>query len=322
MPARFASYSVAAALLIRRSPPSDPAAMPGTLPELFADASAGPVVSIEVFPPKTEAGDDALRETLTELMPYDPAFVSCTYGAGGSTRTRTLDLCEQLGREFNVPMTAHFTCVGSSRAELVDWLREAARRGVANIMALRGDAPDDDGFQIAEDGLGYAAELVELIRSEVDEFGIGVAGYPETHPEACDADSDLSFLKAKCDRGADAIFTQLFYDNDLFYAWRDRCTAAGIEQPIVPGVMPITNYARIQRITKMCGAKFPDSLASKLEAARDDDLAQMEIGCEFAIRQCRDLLDAGVPGIHFYALNKSRACATILDALGLSPAVA
>ena len=296
--------------------------MPGTLPELFAESGTGPVVSIEIFPPKTEAGDDALRQTLDELMPYDPAFVSCTYGAGGSTRTRTLDLCEQLGREYNVPMTAHFTCVGSSRAELVDWLRQAADRGVANIMALRGDAPDDDGFVVAEDGLGYACELVELIRREVDRFGIGVAGYPETHPEATDADSDLSFLKAKVDRGADAIFTQLFYDNALFFAWRDRCDAAGIDVPIVPGVMPITNYDRIQRITKMCGAKFPDDLAGTLEAARDDADAQMKIGVEFATRQCRELLDAGVPGLHFYALNKSTACASILDELGLRPAVA
>ena len=296
--------------------------MPGTLPELFAAPDA-PVISIEIFPPKTEAGDDALVATLDALMPYEPAFVSCTYGAGGSTRNRTLDLCERFGRDYGVPMTAHFTCVGSSRSELVDWLREAKDRGVSNIMALRGDAPQDaDGFTPAADGLAYASELVALIRKEVDAFGIGVAGYPETHPEASDADSDLRFLKAKCDRGADAIFTQLFYDNDLFYAWRDRCKAAGITQPIVPGVMPITNFKRIQRITAMCGAAFPKELADRLEAAQDDDLAQMEIGVDFAVRQCRDLLDHGVPGLHFYALNKSQACATILDALGLSPAVA
>ena len=296
--------------------------MPGTLPELFAASPDSPVVSIEIFPPKSEAGDSALRDTLDALMPYEPAFVSCTYGAGGSTRTRTLDLCEQLGREYDVPMTAHFTCVGSSRAELIDWLREAHRRGVSNIMALRGDAPTDDGFVRAADGLGYASELVTLIRREVNEFGIGVAGYPETHPEASDADADLSYLKAKVDCGADAIFTQLFYDNSLFLSWRDRCEASGIDIPIVPGVMPITNFARIQRITKMCGAVFPADLASQLEAAQDDDLAQMEIGVDFAIRQCRDLLDHGVPGLHFYALNKSAACASILDALGLSPAVA
>ena len=295
----------------------------GHLSELFTQSTQQPVVSIEIFPPKTEAGDASLVQTLDELMPYDPAFVSCTYGAGGTTRTRTLDLCERFAAQYGVPMTAHFTCVGSSRTELREWLQEASVRGVANIMALRGDAPKDaEGFTPADDGLSYASELVEFIRAEVDDFGIGVAGYPETHPEATDADSDLGYLKAKVDCGADAIFTQLFYDNNLFLAWRDRCLAAGIDVPIVPGVMPITNFARIQRITAMCGAAFPAELAAKLEAAQDDDLAQMEIGIDYAVRQCRHLLDEGVPGLHFYALNKSRACASILDALGLSPAMA
>ena len=297
--------------------------MTGTLPDLFAAPLDHPVFSIEIFPPKTEAGDEALVETLDALMPYDPAFVSCTYGAGGSTRSRTLDLCERFGQKYNVPMTAHFTCVGSSQEQLIEWLHEAKQRGVTNIMALRGDAPEDaEWFTPAEDGLSYASELVELIRREVDAFGIGVAGYPEKHPEASDAATDLRYLKAKVDKGADAIFTQLFYENDYFYTWRDQCDEAGIDIPIVPGVMPITNFKRIQRITKMCGAAFPPELASKLEAAQDDDLAQMEIGVEFAVRQCRELLVAGVPGIHFYALNKSQACATILDALGQTPAVA
>ncbi|QDU41577.1 5,10-methylenetetrahydrofolate reductase [Symmachiella dynata] len=273
-------------------------------------------LSIEIFPPKTEAGDAALFENLQRLVDYRPAFVSCTYGAGGSTRTRTIDLCAEIQMRFALPATAHLTCVGATREELHQWLNEARQRGVKNIMALRGDAPAGaETFPHVEGGLRHANELVELIRGELPDQGIGVAGYPEIHPEAPNADEDLVNLRRKVDAGADAVFTQLFFANKHFFEFRRRYEQAGITVPLIPGIMPITNFERIKRITKMCGAAFPETLATKLEAAQDDEQAQFDIGVEYAVGQCRELMDNGVPGIHFYALNKSKACEAILNAL-------
>lgn len=213
---------------------------------------------------------------------------------------------------------AHFTCVGSTRQELKDWLDTAAAAGICNIMALRGDPPaGQEAFKAVEGGLKNANELVELIRETHPEMGIGVAGYPEKHVEAPSLEADLLNLKRKVDAGADAIFTQLFFVNDNFLSFRDRCEKLGIQIPIVPGIMPITDFARIKRITSMCGTVFPSDLAAKLEAVQDDATAQFEIGVEHAIQQCKHLIAAGVPGIHFYALNKSDACQRILDALQL-----
>ncbi len=278
-------------------------------------------LSIEIFPPKSADADASLWENLERLMPYGPSFVSCTYGAGGSTRNRTVELCREIRSRFDVPATAHFTCVGSTVNELTDWLGEAKAAGIQNFMALRGDAPKgQEGFRAVDGGLKYANELVALIRRTTPEAGIGVAGYPEKHPEAPDHDADLSNLKRKVDAGADAVFTQLFFDNASFLRFRDRCRAAGIRVPIIPGIMPITEFARIKRITQMCGAAFPGPLAARLEAVQDDVQAQFEIGVEYAIQQCRELCGAGVKGIHFYALNRSSACERILDALDLPSA--
>ena len=279
------------------------------------------VLSVEIFPPKTEKGDQTLAGHLECLTAYDPAFVSCTYGAGGSTRGKTLDWCKRIQSEFGRTATAHFTCVSSTRDDLVEWLQEADQAGVRNIMALRGDPPEGQKqFSATEGGLEYANELVELIRSRFPHFGIGVAGYPEKHPEAPDIDIDRANLKRKVDAGADAVFTQLFYVNENFLRFRDQCAAEGIEVPIVPGIMPITEFARIKRITSMCGAVFPTELAARLEAVQDDADAQFEIGVDYAIEQCRDLIDKGVAGIHFYVLNKSSACERILGELGMTPA--
>lgn len=273
-------------------------------------------LSIEIFPPKTPKGDAALEGHLERLVEFDPAFVSCTYGAGGSTQDRTIDWCRTISERFGRPATAHFTCVGSSREQLVDWLERATAAGVENIMALRGDPPQgDDEFRPVPGGLRYANELVELIKEHRPEVSIGVAGYPEKHQEAPDAATDLANLKRKVDAGADAVFTQLFFVNENFLRFRDECGRAGINVPIVPGIMPITGFARIKRICEMCAAVFPEDLARRLEAVQDDEEAQFEIGVDHAIRQCRELVDAGVPGIHFYALNKSRACERILEAL-------
>ena len=284
------------------------------LPEVFSSNSFA--VSIEIFPPKTEQGDDLLRKHLGTLVEHQPAFVSCTYGAGGSTRDRTIRWCSEIQSDFQRTAMAHFTCVGSTRDELNAWLDQAAAAGIKNIMALRGDPPQgEENFQAVDGGLSYANELVELIRSHSTEFGIGVAGYPEKHIEAPSLEVDLQNLKRKVDAGADAVFTQLFFDNDSFYRFRDSCDQLGITIPVVPGIMPITDFARIKRITTMCGTIFPESLAAKLEAVQDDKEAQFQIGVDYAIEQCQQLRSNGVPGIHFYALNKSQACQKILESL-------
>lgn len=273
-------------------------------------------LSIEVFPPKTEGGDAALWETIERLRRFSPQFVSCTYGAGGSTRTRTVEICRTIQQRFGLTATAHFTCVGSTRQELLDWLDFATRSGIHNIMALRGDPPQGTTeFRPPPGGLSHANELVELIRSVHPEVGIGVAGYPEKHPEAPDLQTDLRHLQRKVAAGADAVFTQLFFINRRFLEFRDLCAAAGITVPIIPGIMPITEFARIKRITSLCGAIIPDDLAARLEAAQDDKARQLDIGVEYAVAQCRELLSEGVAGLHFYVLNRSEATERILDAL-------
>jgi len=276
------------------------------------------VLSIEIFPPKTAEGDAALQRSLLTLQKFHPAFLSCTYGAGGSTQERTLAWCREIQRLLSLPAMAHFTCVGATVQDLLSWLSTATAAGVTNIMALRGDPPaGQQAFQAVEGGLQHANELVTLIRQHFPQLGIGVAGYPEKHLEAPSLDADLENLKRKVDAGADAVFTQLFFVNDNFLRFRDRCETLGIGIPIVPGIMPITDFARIRRITSMCGTVFPEDLAKRLEAVQADPAAQFEIGVEHAIQQCEALRQSGVPGIHFYALNKSDACERILSALQL-----
>lgn len=280
------------------------------------------VLSIEIFPPKTTDGDAALLETLSDLTPYRPAFISCTYGAGGSTSKRTVDWCQTIQTRYACSATAHFTCVGSTREQLVEWLQFAWDSGIRNIMALRGDPPaGQTDFRPVEGGLRYANELVALIRDRFPDMGIGVGGYPEKHPEAASLDVDLQNLKRKTDAGADAVFTQLFFDNAAYFRFRDHCRQAGIAIPVVPGIMPITEFARIKRIAALSAATIPVDLASRLEAVQDDKTAQFEIGVDYAIQQCRELIAQGVPGLHLYALNKSAACQRILDALPLASTV-
>lgn len=287
--------------------------------ELYSAGTFG--LSVEVFPPKSEKGDATLFQTLEELTRYQPALVSCTYGAGGSTSKRTIELCNIIQDRFQTSATAHFTCVVSTRDELIEWLTNAAESGIKNIMALRGDPPaGQETFIPADGGLRYANELVALIREHFPDMGIGVAGYPEVHPDAPDADTDLANLKRKVDAGADAVYTQLFFNNTHFHDFRERCVQAGIQCPIIPGIMPITEFKRIQRITSMSNSELPLELKSKLEAVQDDAEAQFEIGVEYAIQQCQELIDDGVSGIHFYALNRSNACKRIFDALGFQQA--
>jgi len=270
-------------------------------------------LSFELFPPKTPESEAMMWRTVDDLMAFEPAMITCTYGAGGSTRGTTLDVIEGVRSRHSLPVASHLTCVGSSVDELRDYLREAGDRGVSAIMALRGDPPKgESSFTPVAGGLRYASELVALIRSDFPEFGILVAGYPETHQEAVNAAADLDNLKRKCDAGGDVVVTQLFYDNADFFRFRDRCAALGISQPIVPGLMPVTNYAQVRRIASLCKARLPDEFTRAFEAAGADEAAQFEAGVEFASRQVQGLLDGGVPGIHFYVLNKSTATSRVL----------
>ena len=275
-------------------------------------------LSFELFPPKTPESEAAMWRTVDDLMEFEPSLITCTYGAGGSTRGTTLDVLKGVLARHDLPVASHLTCVGSTIDDLRAYLREAADAGVTAIVALRGDPPKGEtAFRQAEGGLRYAAELVALIKEEFPDFGVLVAGYPETHQEAMSPEADLENLRRKCAAGGDVIVTQLFYDNADFFRFRDRCDALGVTAPIVPGVMPVTNYAQIRRIATLCKARLPDSFTRAFEAAGDDEAAQFEAGVEFATRQVRDLLDAGVPGIHFYVLNKSPATVRVLTNVDL-----
>ena len=270
-------------------------------------------LSFELFPPKTPAGEQELFRHVEQLVEFRPTFITCTYGAGGSTRDKTLDVVSQVRSRFGCLVASHLTCVGATVDDLRDYLSEAARRAIDAIVALRGDPPQGDTtFRPTAGGLRYANELVELIRREFADFGVAVAGYPETHREAKSPKADLENLRRKVDAGADIVITQLFYRNDDFWRFRERCEAAGIRVPIVPGILPITNFAQIQRITSLCGAALPESLARDLAAEGDNAQGQFAVGVEFATRQVQALVDSGVPGLHFYVLNKSLATAAVL----------
>lgn len=275
-------------------------------------------LSFELFPPKTVEGEEEMFRHVAELAKFDPSFITCTYGAGGSTRAKTLAIVERVRREFEVAVAAHLTCVGSTVDELRSFLTEALQRGVSSIVALRGDPPKGEtSFRAVAGGFSYANELVSLIRGDFPALGIAVAGYPETHQEAPTPEIDLDNLKRKVDAGADVVVTQLFYDNEDFFRFRDRAEKLGIRVPIVPGILPVTNLAQIRRITSLCGARLPTEFQTQLESQQDDAAGQFDIGVEFATRQVQELVDQGVPGVHFYVLNKSQATAAVLQAITL-----
>jgi len=275
-------------------------------------------LSFELYPPKTETAEAELFEHVAELMTFRPDYITCTYGAGGSTRSKTLDIVERVRRDFRGATASHLTCVGATVEQLRDYLTEAEKRGVSNIVALRGDPPKGETeFRQVAGGLRYANELVALIKAEFPQFGIVVAGYPEKHLEAPSLDVDLQNLKRKVDSGADAVVTQLFYRNADFFEFRRRCEQLGIKVPIIPGILPVTNLAQIKRITSLCGAQLPDGFRNDLDRCGTDAEAQFEVGVAFAVKQVRELIASGVPGIHFYVLNKSNATGRVLREVAL-----
>jgi len=274
-----------------------------------------PCFSFEFFPPKTEEGERNLRDALEELKKDRPNYVSVTYGAGGSTRDRTIELVKWIKRDLGIEAMAHFTCVGATVEELRATLDEIGRSGIDNVLALRGDPPQGQTeWTKTEGGLEYSTQLIDLIRGGY-EFAIGAACFPEVHPQADSPESDIRFLKEKVDAGAGFLITQLFFDNRFYFDFVEKARDAGITVPIIPGIMPVTNYAQIKRMSEMCGASFPEMYESELEARRDDPDATADLGVAYATLQCADLLARGAPGIHFYTLNRSPATRAILAAL-------
>jgi methylenetetrahydrofolate reductase (NADH) len=281
-----------------------------------------PCFSFEFFPPKSEEGVAQLFTTLRELSDLQPGFVSVTYGAGGSTRQLTVDLVSRIKRETGIEAMAHLTCVGHSRNELADILERLRAADMSNVLALRGDPPKDEAtFVPAPDGFAHANELMQFIRARGFEFCLGGACYPEAHLESEGLDFEIEHTRRKVDHGADFLITQLFFDNAFYFHFVERARKAGITCPIVPGLMPITNFAQIERITRMCGATVPMRLRLALEQRKDDPEAILQLGVAHATLQAADLLAHGAPGVHFYTLNRSRASRMIVTALQVQNAI-
>lgn len=266
-----------------------------------------PLLSYEFFPPKTDKGMASLRDTVEGLRDTNPDFVTVTYGAGGSTRSLTFEIAALLRRFRYRPIMPHLTCVGSSREELIEIADQIHAEGFRNIMTLRGDPPKGaDTFVTAEGGLGCARDLAELLKSRHPDFCLGVAGYPEPHPDSRGGQEDIDYLKAKQDAGAEFITTQMFFENHHYYRYIEKCGRAGIRIPVIPGIMPALSLGQIQRITSMCGADLPLPLADKLKTAGDNKEAAMNTGILWCTEQLIDLLEHDVPGIHLYILNQIR----------------
>jgi methylenetetrahydrofolate reductase (NADPH) len=282
--------------------------------ELFAQKR--PLRSLEFFPPRDDAGVEALRAAATALKRIGPDFVSVTYGAGGTTRDRTAQVSALLKNEFGFTVMPHLTCVGHSRTELGEIADRIHAGGFRNIMTLRGDPPKGaTEFRTATDGLSHASELVALLRARHADFCLGVAGYPEKHPEAPSFETDLAHLKRKVDTGAAFITTQLFFDNAVYFRFVEKCRAAGITVPIVPGIMPVLSLKQIQRFTSMCGATLPAKLITRLEVAAENTDVVETIGLDWALTQIRDLLAHGAPGYHLYILNRAKGALALAAGL-------
>ncbi len=278
-------------------------------------AKKTPSISFEFFPPKTDEGFRNLMETVSQLKQLNPAYVSITYGAGGSTRQKTVELVSKIKKETGIESAAHLTCVGHTKDEIKNVLEELAQAGIENIIALRGDPPKGQAeFKPNPQGFKFATELVSFIKKGYL-FSIGVAGYPEKHIEAPDFESDLRHLKEKVDAGADFVVTQLFFDNKAYFSYVEKVRSLGVKVPILAGLMPITDTEQIKRFSGMCGATLPVELLRKLEKAGGNKEEVVGIGIDHAAAQARELLTKGAPGIHFYTLNKSHSTREIFQTL-------
>src|SRR5579875_1051858 len=281
-------------------------------------AGDGPVFSFEFFPPKTPQGERNLYAALAELKTLEPSFVSVTYGAGGSTREKTIEIVKRIREEYGLEAMAHFTCVGATVEQLHATLREMRSAGIDNVLALRGDPPAGQERWVKTDGgLEYSRELVELISAGYP-FAIGAACFPETHIHATSPEDDLAHLAEKVRAGVDFLITQLFFDNAVYFDFLERARAAGVRVPIIPGIMPITRVGQVARMARMRGASIPEPLRRELHARGEDAEAVLSFGVAYATLQCAELLAAGAPGIHFYTLNRSPATRAILSALKLA----
>ncbi|MFN8127044.1 MAG: methylenetetrahydrofolate reductase [NAD(P)H] [Candidatus Nanopelagicales bacterium] len=274
--------------------------------------------SFEFFPPKTDAGEHLLWQAVRELETLHPTFVSVTYGAGGSTRDRTVRVTHQIKDDTTVTPVAHLTCVAASADDLRSVIAQYADAGVSNVLAIRGDPPGGPGseWQSHPGGFDHAVDLVALLK-ELGNFTVGVAAFPEGHPEATDLDSDVAVLRAKQDAGADFAVTQFFFDAPDYFRLRDRAAAAGVTIPIIPGIMPVTNVAQIERFSHLSGAAFPEGLARRFHQVAHDPAAVADLGVTVATQMCQTLLAGDAPGLHFYTLNRSTATREIYSALGL-----
>lgn len=289
-----------------------------TLREIYSTKQNTPVISFEIFPPKNDEDGtklDKLVYHMGVLKKYNPAFISLTYGAGGTNQDFALDIIKRLQREINVTVMPHFTCVGASEESVKNYLNEIQSLGLKNILALRGDIPE--GMVQSNFDFKYANELVEFIKAHT-QLSIGVAGYPEGHIDCSDLKIDLDNLKRKVDAGADAIYTQMFFDNNKFLDFVERARKSGISVPIIPGILPIMSFQQFERMLLMARVSVPDSLMKNLQKFKDNNDDIKAVGIEFATQQCRQLIDAGVEGLHFYTLNTSTAVGKILDNLALS----
>jgi methylenetetrahydrofolate reductase (NADPH) len=277
-------------------------------------ATQRPFFSFEFFPPKDDAGSRQLFETIAALQPLRPSFVSITYGAGGSTRARTVALAKQIQQEIGLTVVAHVTCVGLGRSELRTLFDDLARAGIENVLALRGDPPAGRTFEPPVGGFAHASDLIAMLKRNYG-FCVGAACYPEKHPEAATLADDVLNLKCKAEAGADFLVSQLFFDNARFFEFERRVRAAGIDLPMLPGLMPITNFGQIRRFVAMCGASIPPKLSVEMEARKGDDKAVEDLGVAFASMQALELLLGGAAGIHFYTLNRSPATRAIVSSL-------
>jgi len=277
-----------------------------------------PCFSFEFFPPRTRDGAEQLYASMVDLAPLQPAYVSVTYGAGGSTRELTHGLLIRIQEHTGLTVVSHMTCVGATREEIGEILADYQAHGILNIMALRGDPPKGEtAFRQPDGGFAHAAELVAFIKSSFPQMGVGVAGFPEGHPETPNRLLEMDYLKAKADAGADYICTQLFFDNRDFYDFCERCEIAGIGIPIIAGIMPVTSLKGMRRMAELAlGARFPARLTKSLVRAKDDEYVE-RVGIHWATEQVRDLVDHGVRGVHFYTLNRSKATLRIYETLGL-----